>query len=627
MSDQNMDELSPVILEQRYPDAGVVQSLRKHGVDPMLAALYSARGVTDIKEIRGNINDILHPSSMKNCLEMASLLADYMVLQKRVLIVSDYDCDGATACATLLAAFHHSGMNVDYLVPDRKKDGYGLTESIVREAADMPIKPDVIITVDSGISSHDGINLANSLGIEVLVTDHHLSPAELPNAKLIVNPNQPGCGFESKSIAGCGVAWYIAKAFADELVDRGYELKFHPNDLLQFTTIGTVADVVGLDKNNRILVREGLRRIRSAQCTEGVKALIAASDKWFPALTCADIGFGLAPRLNAAGRLGHMALGVELLMSTKSHLAAEMAGVLNRTNAERKEIEKRMTNEAKVLMDSFLQKVDFSNVIANKSIVVHGENWHEGVVGIVASRIKEEKNRPSFVICEAEDGTFKGSGRSIEGFHLKHALDEISVKYPGILEKHGGHAMAVGATIAAGRLDDFRAAFEEVCAAQITPGMLQKKVRHDGELNISYFEPNFVRRLNEEVWGQGFPEPTFIGYGEVVSKKSMGDENRHLRVDMIMGDLEVKGVAFNHGERAKTLPSELAIIYKPAVDRFGEEDAVQVMIDHLPTDEMVADYKQKNEAWKAGNSAIYAIENFTYFGDEADKKSSSGMRP
>lgn len=608
MQIDNSENSVSTILDQRYPDPASASKLVSQGLDPLLASLFSARGVSDISEVRGRMEDILPTASLKNCDEMASILADCVVLRKRVLIVCDYDCDGATAGAIFLAAFRSAGMDVDILVPDRKKHGYGLAESLVLEAAQMPVKPEVIITVDSGISSNAGVDLANSLGVRVLITDHHPAPEILPNAELIVNPNQPDCGFASKNIAGCGVAWYVAKALADELLDRNMEPGYKPAQLLQFLAIGTVADVVALDRNNRILVSEGLRRIRSGECTEGIKALMVVSEKRRDSLNCSDIGFGIAPRLNAAGRLAHMEMGVKLLLTMRPEIALDLAQKLDTINKERKEIEKNMTVQAEMDMGRYLESFGFDMVPSTNTIVVYGKDWHEGVVGIVASRIKEDKHRPTFVVCEASDGSLKASGRSIPGFHLKHALDQIAVGYPNIIVKHGGHPMAVGLTIAPGKLEDFKCALEEVSKHQMTPKMLQRVLAHDGELTVSKLNLSMVKALNREVWGQGFPEPTFMGTLEVVGSRAMGDEKQHLKIDAVIGEDEFDVVAFGEGARSKSLPSEITVLYKPKAHHFNDEENVQLMVEHFPNEDLVKEYKRNNEKVKSSEDALNVID-------------------
>lgn len=598
-----------ITLDQRFPVKSSSKKLEEQGVHPLLATLFSARGVTDVSEVRGTMDDILPPSTLKNCVEMASVLADCIVSQERVLIISDYDCDGATACAVLLAAFRTSGMNVDFLVPNRLIHGYGLTTSIVQESYDLDIRPDYIITVDAGITSNDGVALANKLGMKVLITDHHMPPDVLPEACLIVNPNQPGCEFASKSVAGCGVAWYVSKALADELSDRDYTLMYDPKHLLQFVALGTVADVVQLDKNNRILVSEGLKRIQSGECTEGIKAILCVAEKTLLNLSCSDISYAIGPRLNAAGRLSHMSTGINCLLSMRTEVALELANSLERMNVERKDIEKSMTVEAESTLNAYFNASGPNSIDKAKSFVLYEKNWHEGIIGILAGRIKEELHRPTFVICEGVNGSLKGSGRSIPGFHLKHALDQISVEFPDIMATHGGHAMAVGVTIAPGKVDAFRDALENICAANLSSKQLQRTIAHDGIFSDEYFRIDVINQLSREVWGQGFPEPVFIDHLEIVSHKQMGSEKQHLKMTVMKGDEEIDVVAFGEGERARTLPGEVTVIYKPSVHRFNGEESMQLMVEHFPSQQLIAAFKLDQSAMKLSESALASIEH------------------
>lgn len=569
---------APVSLQQRHVSAASAAKLRSSGISPLLAQLYAARGATRASDVSAGYDQLLPARSMKNLQEMASYLADCQVRGTRVLIVSDYDCDGATACAVLCMAFAASGMNFDYLVPDRMVHGYGLTPSIVEEAAALEIKPEVIITVDNGISSTQGVQRAAQLGIEVLVTDHHLAPDVLPPAKLIVNPNQPGCAFESKNIAGCGVAWYVARAYTEELISRDLDPGYDPAELLSYVALGTVADVVKLDKNNRILVREGLKLIRDARCAPGVLALARVSGKQYGRLSCADIGFGIGPRINAAGRLAHMRAGIECLTTLDNDRANELAVQLHKTNEERKELQSAMVDEA------MSQATRISNLAEgdNYSIVVYEPTWHEGVVGVVAGRLKEDRHRPTIVMCDSSDGDIKGSGRSIPGFHLKHALDKINVRYPGMLKKFGGHAMAAGLTIARDRFIEFKDALEVVCREEIAEELLTKTLRHDGALSASDFTLDTVMAISQEVWGQGFEEPVFLNRFAVQSVETMGETKAHVRMRTQLDGVDATAVGFGMAGTASTAEGEVLIAHKPQVNYFRGEHRLQVLIEHLP---------------------------------------------
>jgi single-stranded-DNA-specific exonuclease len=575
-------------LDYRSPDYKLAKKLEKQGLHPLLASLFSARGIEDISDVRGTIEDIIPTYDLLSCREMATLLADCVQNQKRVLIISDYDCDGATACTVLVAAFRACGMNADYLVPDREIHGYGLTESIVLEAAELDIKPDFIITVDAGISSTDGVNQANALGIDVLVTDHHHAPAVLPKARLIVNPNQHDCTFPSKNIAGCGVAWYIAKALSDELLERGVAPGYDPAELLQFVALGTVADVVPLDKNNRILVREGLKRIRAGNCTEGMKAIAAVAGKTCAGLSCVDFGFALGPRINAAGRLAHMSTGIECLLSMDPEEASRLARELHSINEERKQIQKDIVEKSEELIAEYLEKV--ADTGGGMSLVVYEAGWHQGVIGVVAGRIKEDRHRPTFVMCDASSGVIKGSGRSIPGFHLKHALDRISVECPGVIATHGGHPMAAGVSVHHGKLEEFKDALERICREEITPQMLERSVGHDGAIPELHFNLGAVKALNAEVWGQGFSPPLFVDTLRVVGFNKMGKEKQHLKINVAKGDVHVECVAFSAAHRADDLAKELTLVYKVDINNYNNMEKVQLMAEHFPEQSVIEQY-------------------------------------
>jgi single-stranded-DNA-specific exonuclease len=571
------------------PDARKVRAeLLSAGVPEILADLYVTRGVRALDDIDYHIDNLLPVESMLNVAPMAKYLADARERGTRVLIVSDYDCDGATACSVLVTAFAASGMNVGYLVPDRMVHGYGLTPSIVDEAASLDPKPDVIITVDNGISSVAGVERAREYGIDVLVTDHHLAPEVLPPARLIVNPNQAGDTFPSKHIAGCGVAWYVARGYEAELRARGVKPGFRSENLLPFVAIGTVADVVQLDRNNRILVWEGLERIRAGKCPPGITALIEVSKKLQAELTCADIGFGVGPRVNAAGRLAHMGAGIECLTTPSLDRGRTLAEQLDEINTERKELTKELVEAAVGQVEA-----EVSNAIAMKtglplSIVAFGESWHEGVVGVVAGRIKETYHRPTIVMTRAHDGSIKGSGRSIPGFHLKHALDEINIAHPGLLLKFGGHAMAAGMSIDGARLADFQNVLEQVCAPHLTPDILEKVLDTDGPIPVSELSTDTVKQIAKEIWGQGFPEPLYDGEFTVRQVRSMGDEKQHHKFTVVpvgAGEGEDRGfdlVAFNRpGFLDEGTPEALSAAVKVQVNRFRDVESVQLLAEHV----------------------------------------------
>ncbi len=597
-------------LEQREVNPVRVERLKKAGLSELMARLYAARGIATPAEASFGLGTLLPGAQMKNVTAMANYLADCVIQQKRVLIVSDYDCDGATACAVLVMAFGASGMNFDYLVPDRAIHGYGLTPAIVEEAAALEIKPDVIITVDNGISSVSGVARAKELGIEVLVTDHHLAPEVLPDARLIVNPNQPGCGFPSKDIAGCGVAWYVAKAMVEELIARDMDPGFDPNELLSYVAIGTVADVVKLDRNNRALVKAGLDLIRQQSCAPGVLALAKVAGKFYGTLSTSDIGFGIGPRINAAGRLAHMKAGIECLTTLDEAVALELAKRLDKTNEERKDIQMDIVDEAVLHVKADLAAAQEGSAGADGSglysILAYDGAWHEGVVGIVAGRIKEDFHRPTIVMCDSSDGDIKGSGRSIPGFHLKHALDRINIEHPGILKKFGGHAMAAGMTIERSRLQEFKDALERVCRDEISPDLLVKRVRHDGNLSAEDFTIEQIGDLALQVWGQGFEEPVFVDEIDVKAVKLIGEFKTHMKIDAELHGGPVSVLGFNLGDLAECVPDRITVAYKPQVNNFRGEQSLQMLIEHIPEslnpglDQVMAE----NEVLKAERDSV-----------------------
>ena len=573
-----MAKIDEIKVIQRNAVKDVSEKLQKEGVPDFLADLYSARGVKNIEEVTYQLRDIHPISSLKNAVEMGKILADCVENRERVLIVSDYDCDGATACSVLIRAFQGARMNFGYLVPDRFKHGYGLKPGIVDEAAALTPKPKYIITVDNGISSKEGVERARELGIEVLVTDHHLCPApeNMPKARLIVNPQQPDDSFPSKNIAGCGVAWYVAAALYKEMKDRKLQLLFRPEELLPYVALGTVADVVKLDRNNRILVSEGLKLIRQGRCPHGIMALAEVSKRELETLTCQDFGFALGPRINAAGRLAHMSTGIECLTTKDVARANTLAMQLHETNEERKALQKGIEVDAEALAASFVTHGD------GKSIVAFEPDWHEGVIGIVAGRLKERFHLPVFILTEDHEGNIKGSGRAIEGFHLKHALDKVNIKDPSILIAFGGHAAAAGVTINKGKLEAFREQFDKACQEDLTPEILTPRLEHDGPLPHHAFNPQSIVRMNMDIWGQGFPQPLFMDSFKVASARTMGADESHLKVVLKTENDEVVDlVAFGDGRCINHLPNELQVAYTPGLNEWRGVISVQLMSKSL----------------------------------------------
>lgn len=575
-----MSNLPTPALKYRTFNQGEAIHLHQQGLPVMLARLFAARGIKDIDEVRAGADKLISVSKLKNATAMGELLADCVQDQSRVVIISDYDCDGATAGSVLVKAFRGAGMNHEILVPHRTVNSYGLTPSIVMEAAALPQKPKFIITVDNGISSIEGVDLARKLGIEVLVTDHHLCAKTLPNARLIVNPNQPGCDFPSKDIAGCGVAWYVAGAMHTALVERGLDPGFDHNALLPYVAIGTIADIVKLDFNNRIMVREGLERIRHGECSPGIRALTEVAKRNVETMTCEDVGFAVGPRINAAGRLAHMRLGIECLTTENVELAQDLAVQLDAINKERQTMQKEMLVVAEEQAEKAAKKLGAS---VGHTVVVYEADWHEGVVGIVAGRLKDLHHRPTFALCDSSEGDVKGSGRSVPGLHLKHALDEINITYPGLLMRFGGHAMAAGVTIRKDGLDLFKSAFDKICRAHLTEEMLIPQLEHDGALPAHAYNELAIIEMQKEVWGQGFPQPVFVDRMDITGSRTMGADKSHLKVNVNVpkSKLACDVVAFGDGARQPLLAQTLEFAFTPSLNHYRGQTSVQLMAKTL----------------------------------------------
>jgi single-stranded-DNA-specific exonuclease len=511
--------------------------LEQVGVHPLLARLYAARGVKSKEQLDDGLGKLLLPIDLKGAAEAASLLSVVKLQDQHVCIVADYDCDGATACAVAVRGLRLLGFkHVSYIVPDRVVDGYGLTASIAQRVKDSGA--DVLITVDNGIASFEGVAKAKALGLKVLVTDHHL-PAlvdgvvKLPNADVIVNPNQPGCPFESKSIAGVGVMFYVLLALRASMRATGH---FTPHNqpkldnLLPLVALGTVADVVKLDANNRRLVAQGLKRIRAGVLYTGLASLFVASGRKAAVATSFDFGFALGPRINAAGRLSDMTLGIECLLTDDPGRADELARILDGINRQRRELEGGMREQAFVMAESLFQ----DHEDPPPAICVFDPEFHEGVVGIVASRLKDKLHRPSFVFARSgavgKEAELKGSGRSIPGFHLRDALDLVAKRHPGVLLRFGGHAMAAGCTVLEERFDEFEAALSQVAAEWLDDEALTRTLTTDGPVDPIYLRVDLIDMLDREVWGQGFAAPTFSEEVQVLSQRIVGQNHSALKI-------------------------------------------------------------------------------------------------
>jgi single-stranded-DNA-specific exonuclease len=545
------------------------EMLAQQGVHPLLARLYAARGVQDRSQIDYSLKALLPPDSMRGLADAAVMLADAIEADARLLIVADYDCDGATACAIGIRALRAMGANVSYLVPNRFEYGYGLTPEIVDLAAHA--EPDMLITVDNGIASVEGVARANELGMSVLVTDHHLPGDDLPAADVIVNPNQPGCNFPSKAIAGCGVMFYVMLALRAELRSRGaFDGLEAPNlgNLLDLVALGTVADVVKLDHNNRILVTQGMQRIRAGKMVPGLRALFAAAGREPSQAQSFDLGFALGPRLNAAGRLSDMSLGIECLITDDFARALALAQQLDTINRERREIEQGMQEDA----EAQLAGIDVGE---STSLSLFHPDWHQGVIGIVASRIKERAHRPTIAFARGHEGEIKGSGRSIPGLHLRDALDRVSKREPGLIIRFGGHAMAAGLTLREIDIDRFRAAFEQAVADMVEPSALTRTIETDGALEASLMNLSAAALIEAETWGQGFPPPVFSDRFEVRNQRLLKD--KHLKLALVKDGASFDAIWFN---RAEPLPTRVTAAYRLDINEYQGVRRIQLMVEH-----------------------------------------------
>ena len=563
-------------LSVRHAPPRAAWALEQAGIHPLLARLYASRGITDANQLDTRTAKLLPPERMKNTAAAAVMLADAIADKQKLLIIADYDCDGATACAVGLRALRMMGASVDYLVPDRFTLGYGLSPEVVRLAAGAATgKPDIIITVDNGIASIEGVDEANSLGIRTLITDHHLPAAELPRASVIVNPNQPGCGFPSKCIAGVGVMFYVALALRAELRTRGaYVGKTEPNlaALLDLVALGTVTDVVALDYNNRIMVQQGLNRMRAGHMQEGIAALFRIAGREPRLAATFDLGFALGPRLNAAGRLADMSLGIEALITDDTARAMNIAQELDAKNRERRSIEADMKVDADLLLDN----IDVGN---RASLTLFDATWHQGVIGILAGRVKEKFHRPTFAFAHGLDGELKASGRSIPGLHLRDALDLVAKRHPDLLIRFGGHAAAAGLTLHASRLAEFESAFEIVCRELIAPAQLTRTLETDGPLEAGYFSVDIARRMQQEIWGQTFPPPLFDDTFQVVNQRIL--KEKHLKLKLKKGGQNFDAIFFNH---ADTAPEKIRAAFRLDINEWKGTETVQLMLEHFEAD-------------------------------------------
>ncbi|PIT15254.1 single-stranded-DNA-specific exonuclease RecJ [Snodgrassella alvi] len=560
--------MKPARILARPIDTVAQQTLLAQGVDPLLAKLYAARAIKSKSETEYSLSALLPFQSLKNIQAASERLARAIEQQEKILIVADYDADGATACALGMRGLQAMGAKTDFLVPNRFDHGYGLTPQIAELAAQAGT--DLLLTVDNGIASVAGVQRAQQLGMDVLITDHHLPGEQLPEC-IIVNPNQPGDHFPSKALAGVGVMFYVLMALRHHLRQHNwFSQRPEPNlaQWLDLVALGTIADVVPLDQNNRILVTQGLRRIRADKMQAGIRALFHVAKRKAQQAQAFDLGFAIGPRLNAAGRLDDMSLGIACLLSDDMESATDLALQLDDLNRERRQIQRSMQDEANLQ----LATIDTEN---SYSIVAYHDSWHQGVTGIVAGRLRETFHRPSIVFAQAEDGTLRGSGRSITGLHLRDALDLISKRRPEIIQKFGGHAMAAGLSIASIHLPAFQREFEAVCQRLIQPADLNHTYQTDGSLDDGHLNLDTAQQLAALVWGQNFPEPCFCDEFRVIRQQSVG--TGHIKAVLRKSNCECEAMFFRCGT---PLPEHIRVVYRLVANEWRQQMELQLYADY-----------------------------------------------
>ncbi|BBP01392.1 single-stranded-DNA-specific exonuclease RecJ [Sulfuriferula nivalis] len=560
--------MSAVQITQRSYQLSAQQNLINAGIHPVLARVYAARGVEQANQLETELTGLQHYQTLKNISAMAARLADAITNQQRIIVVADYDADGATACTVAVRGLGLLGLAVEFIVPNRFEYGYGLTPEIVALAAQQ--KPDIIVTVDNGIASIAGVAAAHDIGIEVLITDHHLPGDSLPDA-LIVNPNQPDCPFPSKNLAGVGVMFYVLLATRAELQARGaFDGKSVPNlaQLLDIVALGTVADVVKLDDNNRILVEQGLRRMRQGRACAGIRALFNAAARSINVANTGDLGFMIGPRLNAAGRLDDMSLGITCLLSNDEEEANRIAQQLHQMNILRRQIETDMQEQAQAHLANI-------TTTDNYSLSLFDATWHQGVIGILASRLKDKFHRPVICFARGNDGEIKGSGRSIPALHLRDALDIVSKRNPDLILKFGGHAAAAGLSIREVDFATFNQQFEDVVTSLLSPADLARTIPSDGELSAQDLTIDFTKQINQQVWGQGFPAPSFTGTFQVTQQRLLKD--KHLKFMLVNSGLRYDSILFNHTD---LLPDTITAVYQPELNEYNGQTKLQLKLLH-----------------------------------------------
>ena len=581
-------------------DQQFFETLSSSGLPPVLARIYAARGIENSGQLETELTQLIPFNQMKNITAAAVFLADAIAARKRLLVIADYDSDGATACAVALRILRKFDASVDYLVPNRFEFGYGLTPEIVRLAHNIK-QPDILITVDNGIASVDGVAEANRLGMRVVITDHHLPGDTLPAAQSIVNPNQPDCSFPSKSIAGVGVVFYLMLALRAELRQRGAfsTTVVEPNlaGYLDLVALGTIADVVKLDNNNRILVQQGLQRIRKGRACVGINALLQVSGRNCTQISTYELGFMLGPRLNAAGRLDDMSMGIECLTTDDETIAANIAKQLDELNRQRQGIEAEMQQDALIKLENSLNSRKHEIQTAY-SICLFDPDWHQGVIGILASRIKDKYHRPVIVFAAGSSGEIKGSGRSINGFHLRDALDLVSKRHPDLILKFGGHAAAAGLTIRADAFTKFCAAFEQAAQSLLSPSDLTRIIETDGDLPPSEINLELAHLIDKQVWGQGFPQPTFNARFFVENQRIVGEKHLKLKLRKLDADdcdaairkspTVYDAILFFHND---PLPDVIDAIYRLQINEYNGKTSLQFLLEHwFHTDHTITDH-------------------------------------
>lgn len=559
-------------LSNRSANFEAAQTLETAGIHPLLSRLWAARGVLTPSDTQLKWSALIPPAQLTQGEHAAKMLADAIEAGKRLLIIADYDCDGATACAVGIRALRSMGANIDFLVPNRFETGYGLSPAVVDLAVQHASgKPDMLITVDNGIASVEGVDAARRHGMDVVITDHHLPGDALPQALAIVNPNQPGCGFPSKNLAGVGVIFYLMLALRAELRQRGvYPADGGPrlDNLADLVALGTVADVVKLDANNRLLVTQGLQKMRTGRMQAGLRALFAVAAREPNQASAFDLGFALGPRINAAGRLADMSLGINCLITDDEGVALRLARELDTMNQERRTIETTMREEAFLALEA-------ASPTIGATVCVYNPDWHQGVVGLVASRLKETYWRPTLAFAKSDSGELRGSGRSIPDVHLRDVLDLVSKRHPGAILKFGGHAMAAGLTLREDAYTTFVAGFEEAVKELTGKDSFEPIIETDGSLESGYANAEVAGLLQQQVWGAGFPAPIFRDTFQVLQQRLLKD--KHLKLNLGRGHQRFDAIWFNH---ADMLPEHVDVAYRLDQNHWNGTITAQLIIEY-----------------------------------------------